>query len=79
MTMKRDSAPSNTAAPMLSEGDAANLLGISVRTLQASRCTGRGPRFVKIGRRVLYRQTDIDAYIEARVFDSTSAYEGAAA
>lgn len=68
-----------TPSPLLTESDVADLLRISVRTLQDYRCSGRGPKFVKIGRRIVYRQADVDAFIDARVFASTSACEGVAA
>jgi Helix-turn-helix domain len=35
---------------------------ISPRTLEQWRWQGRGPRFLKIGGRVLYRLIDIEAY-----------------
>lgn len=47
---------------------------ISPRTLANWRCTGNGPRFVKIGGRVLYRQTDVLAWENARSVTSTSQY-----
>ena len=40
----------------LNESQAANLLGVSVRTLQAWRLRGRGPRYIKIGRAVRYQR-----------------------
>jgi helix-turn-helix protein len=38
------------------ESQAANLLGVSVRTLQAWRFRGGGPRYIKIGRAVRYQR-----------------------
>ena len=35
---------------------------ISHRTLERWRWQGRGPRYLKVGGRVLYRAEDIDAY-----------------
>jgi len=40
-------------------------LGISRSTLQSWRYAGRGPRFIKVGRLVRYRNADVDAYLEA--------------
>jgi hypothetical protein len=37
---------------------------ISVRTLQTWRRQQRGPVFIKLGRRVVYRFADVLAYIE---------------
>jgi predicted DNA-binding transcriptional regulator AlpA len=58
--------------PLLNEHDVAQLLGVSVRTLQRQRVRGDGPRYVKLGKRVLYREQDIEAYVESRVRQSTS-------
>lgn len=52
---------------LLHERDAADLLKLSMRTLQAWRCRGFGPRFVKVGRAIRYRQSDIIAWIEANL------------
>lgn len=48
---------------------------ISVRTLQSWRARRQGPSFVKLEGRVLYRESDVDAYIEASHvnIDSTDA------
>jgi len=40
-------------------------LGVSRSTLQSWRYTGRGPRFIKLGRMVRYRTADIDAFLRA--------------
>jgi excisionase family DNA binding protein len=40
-------------------------LGVSRSTLQSWRYAGRGPRFIKLGRLVRYRSTDVDAYLQA--------------
>ncbi|WP_426414171.1 hypothetical protein [Bradyrhizobium ganzhouense] len=36
------------------------------------RVTGEGPPFAKLGRRVVYRQSDLDAWTASRVRTSTS-------
>lgn len=41
------------------------LAGTPEPTLQWWRTTGRGPKYLKIGRRVFYRRTDLDAFIAA--------------
>lgn len=58
--------------PLLNEDRAAEILGVSVRTLQRQRVRGDGPRYVKIGKRVLYREEDLQAYIEGSTRQSTS-------
>ena len=62
---------------LLNQEDVSDMLGISQRTLERMRVTGDGPKFAKLGRRVLYRPADIDAWIASRVVSSTS--EGRAA
>jgi len=52
---------------LLSEDEAAALLGVSARTLQAWRYDSdpfKGPEWVKIGRAVRYRRGDVQAWIE---------------
>jgi predicted DNA-binding transcriptional regulator AlpA len=57
---------------LLTQRDAATLLCLSQRTLERLRVTGAGPRYVKAGRSVRYREADLEAWIAARVVDSTS-------
>jgi predicted DNA-binding transcriptional regulator AlpA len=52
---------------------AAEFLGLKPVTLEAWRCRGGGPRFVKLGHAVRYRSEDLDAYIEANIHANTSA------
>ncbi len=56
----------------LTQTEAAELLRLSARTLERHRVAGTGPRFVKAGRRVLYRLSDIHAWTAERTFSSTS-------
>jgi predicted DNA-binding transcriptional regulator AlpA len=46
--------------------------GISHRTLERWRWTGEGPKFVKLGGRVVYRLSDIEEYEQAMIRSSTS-------
>jgi predicted DNA-binding transcriptional regulator AlpA len=57
---------------LLLQREVSALLRLSERTLERMRVTGSGPRFVKAGRRVAYRAADLDAWIAARVRQSTS-------
>jgi len=64
-----------TASPrrFVTESEAAEHLGgVSRSFLAKKRCTGGGPRFVKIGRRVFYDIDDLDAYAEQAKRRSTS-------
>jgi predicted DNA-binding transcriptional regulator AlpA len=40
-------------------------LGIARSTLQSWRYSGRGPRFIKLGRLIRYRNVDVDAFLLA--------------
>ena len=44
---------------------------ISPRTLEQWRWQGRGPRYLKIGGRVVYRLSDIETFESARVHTNT--------
>jgi predicted site-specific integrase-resolvase len=46
----------------LTEKELARRLGMSIRTLQRWRWTGRGPAFLKLGGRVVYPLTDIESW-----------------
>ena len=45
---------------------------ISPRTLEQWRWLGKGPRSLKIGARVLYREEDVEAFEAAQVCQNTS-------
>jgi len=63
---------SNNDKNLLKPSAAAEILGVSVGTLAVWRCTGRYPlRFIKIGKNVMYRQGDLDSFIESSVFTHT--------
>jgi hypothetical protein len=51
--------------PLLTEVQAADFLGLSIRTLQAWRTKVCGPAFVRAGRAVRYRRSDLMRWIEA--------------
>ncbi len=57
---------------LLTETQTADLLNISIRTLQAWRVRGGGPRFVRAGRAIRYRRRDLLAWIEQHTAGSTS-------
>ena len=57
---------------LLSEVDAAEFLGLSIRTLQSWRLTGAGPVYSKIGSRVRYARADLDAFVAANRRHHTS-------
>ena len=59
---------------LLTTEQAAWLLRISRKTLERMRVEGRGPRFVKLGRCVRYRQRDLFAWISDNALQSTSEF-----
>lgn len=58
---------------------AAARVGLSTVTLERYRLTGAGPQFAKLGKAVRYRPADLDAWVAARLVNSTSASDAAAA
>lgn len=62
---------------MLSNAEAARLLGLAPYTLRLWRHQGKGPRYVKLGEskqaNVVYVEADVLAWRNARTFASTSA------
>ena len=52
--------------------DAAQLLGLSPRTLEKYRCHGNGPIFRKLGGRVVYAISDIEDWVNQSACRSTS-------
>ena len=57
---------------ILSTRELAERWGISPRTLERWRWSGKGPYFVKIGGHVAYRFSDIEQYESERLRRSTS-------
>lgn len=51
--------------PTLNTPEAADYVGSTVSTLNSWRYLGRGPAFIKLGRRVVYRVDDLDAWLDA--------------
>ena len=56
---------------LLGEAQAARLLNLSVRTLQAWRTKRSGPSFVRAGRAIRYRKCDLYAWMDANTVSST--------
>jgi predicted DNA-binding transcriptional regulator AlpA len=60
---------------LLDPRETAKLFKVSPKTLERMRQVGDGPRFVKIGRRILYERSAIEEYLNHRSFNSTSEYD----
>lgn len=60
--------------PYLTQDQVADLLHVSPRTLERHRVAGTGPRFMKIGARVLYDRADLKAWLSERTYSSTAEF-----
>ena len=70
---KELSAPQPQDREVVHDTDsAADYVGLSPATLPTLRNRGGGPVFVKMGSRVGYLQSDLDAYLRARRVRSTA-------
>jgi predicted DNA-binding transcriptional regulator AlpA len=56
----------------LNSPEAAEYLGISVSTLSKRRVGGNGPKYLKLGRRVVYDTRDLDGWLDTRRRASTA-------
>ncbi len=62
--------------PLLSRREAADFLRLRPQTLAVWATTGRyGLRFKKVGRKVLYRISDLESFLESRTVTSTGEAE----
>ena len=57
--------------PLYLANEAASLLKSNPRTLERWRTTGDGPKFIKLGRRVAYRLSDLQAFIDKQTRQHT--------
>lgn len=55
----------------LSQIELAARWNISHRTLERWRGTGEGPKFIKLGGRVIYRLEDVEAYEAEQTYQAT--------
>ena len=51
---------------LYNEKETAKLLSMSVKTLQRYRYTGGGPIYIKLGKSVRYKESDIEKYVSER-------------
>jgi len=59
----------NDTAALLTTAEAAKYLRLGAHTLNQMRRENTGPDYVKLGRKVFYRQVELDKYIDSKVFD----------
>lgn len=69
---------SNTTRKLLTNVEAAAMLGLQPTTLEIWRTRGKGPKFVKLGSSkqapIRYNEEEILSWLETQCFTSTSAY-----
>jgi hypothetical protein len=56
----------------LTQGQLAERLSVSPRTLERWRWLGQGPKFLKLGGRVAYRVVDVEAFEAEQLRESTT-------
>jgi predicted DNA-binding transcriptional regulator AlpA len=63
---------------LLDTKKASDYLGVNDKSLANSRYTGTGMQipYIKMGKIVRYRQSDLDAYIESNTFNHTGEVKG---
>ena len=62
--------PSKNTANLLNNNEAAAYIGVLPKTLEIWRCTKRYPiPFIKVGRLVKYRKSDLDNFLDERTVD----------
>src|SRR5262245_25362941 len=67
----------NDVAPdklLLTAEQAAKFLNMAVQTLAIWRTRGDGPVYLRVGRRIMYRKSDLIAWLNKREFPHTAAY-----
>jgi len=57
----------------LTRPEAAEYLGVKQSTLNTWASLGKGPKFVKVGHKVVYLQTELDAWMASRSTNCSSA------
>ena len=71
--MPHQNSPSNTPPLAVAPLTAATLLGSTESSLEKDRATGHmGIPFIKAGRRVIYRLSDLDAWLTANRITPTN-------
>ena len=56
----------------LNEYQAADVIGLSVKTLRRMRHDMRGPNYIKLGRRVVYSETDLGLWLTSHRVETES-------
>jgi hypothetical protein len=70
--MRSKKPTADSVSPLIAPELAGAYLHVNPRTLANWRVLGRGPRYIRSGARALYRQSDLDAWLDAHTFDHTA-------
>lgn len=74
--MQRVDRPASSTVPVLPKvvtaKTAARFVGLSESTLAKLRLNGNGPLYCKLGRRVVYRPSDLEQWLQSRATCDTS-------
>ncbi|WP_301148993.1 helix-turn-helix transcriptional regulator [Mycobacterium simiae] len=62
----------DTASP----AEVAKVLLTTEQGLSQLRYRGKGPKFIKVGHRVIYRWSDVHAYLDANTVEQTGGVRG---
>lgn len=54
------------------QDEAAEILGVAPRTMATWRATNEGPTYIRVGRRVQYLHSDLEAYVASKRFEPRS-------
>jgi predicted DNA-binding transcriptional regulator AlpA len=60
----------------LASKEAANYIGVSIKSLEKWRLLREGPPYVKLTRAVRYRRADLDAFMAERLIKPFASNEG---
>jgi predicted DNA-binding transcriptional regulator AlpA len=63
-------------AELLTESQVWHRYGLSVSWQRRTRHEHRGPRYLKLGKMVRYRRTDIEAYLAGHVVEPENSFPG---
>jgi predicted DNA-binding transcriptional regulator AlpA len=58
---------------LLSPKDLEARIGVPVSTIERWRATGEGPPFIRLVRRIAYREEDVERWLASRTFTSRAA------
>ena len=60
--------------PLKNTPQAAEHVNLAPRTLEDFRSRGGGPKYRRLGNRILYRPEDLDSWVDSHSYGSTSEY-----